>query len=68
MNCRENNPECQSVFEHRDDAQKDDKRQNRESCMSFSVDVWMSSLVDFQHTQHAYYVHESRIYLEKQNQ
>lgn len=35
--------------------------------MSFGVDVWMSSLVDFQHTQHAYNIHESGIYLKKFN-
>ena len=42
------NSEYESVFEDRDDPQQDDKGQKSVTCVSFCVDIWVTSLVDLE--------------------
>ena len=61
MDSGENDAEAQTVLEDGDDAQQNDKGQHGKSGVGVRIDVRMPRLVDFQHAQHRYRVHERRV-------
>ena len=58
---REDNAEGETVLQDNYNSEQHNNGQHRESNMCFRVDVWMPRLVNLEHAQHRYHVHERRI-------
>lgn len=65
MHHGEYNPEALRAVQHPDHTEKNDKRQDAKCDRSSGVDIGMSSLINLYHTEHRYYVHETRIWKKK---
>ncbi len=61
MDGREDNAEGETVLKDRHYSEQHNNGQHREGSMRFRVDVWMPRLVNLEHAQHRYHVHERRI-------
>ena len=61
MDGREDNAKGETVLQDNYNSEQHNNGQHRERSMRFRVDVWMPRLVNLEHAQHRYHVHERRI-------